>query len=114
VLASEPTRAQSLADTLSFRFRLDSITIDLSFSDNAKRWEDFEQKFHNQYRDVPAHDLRLDIYSGASPEGSASHNMWLGENRGQSIRRFVREPLRALQRHHRPYLRRVGNAEDRS
>lgn len=76
-------------DTLSIRFRLDSVSIDLSYADNKRNWYTFCQNFHVRYAHVPPSELRLDIYSGASPEGTASHNRWLGENRGRAIRSLV-------------------------
>lgn len=81
------------ADTLSIRFRLDSIRIDMGFADNAACWQQFEHHFLERYQGVNPAALRLDIYSGASPEGTPSHNRWLGENRGLAIRRLVRQRL---------------------
>ncbi len=81
------------ADTLCIRFRLDSISIDMDYADNAKAWQTFERNFLAHYANVSPLALRLDIYSGASPEGTAAHNRWLGENRGQAIRRLVRQQL---------------------
>jgi len=85
--------AQTESDTLSIRFRLDSIRVDMGYADNAKAWGTFKQRFSERYASADPMRLRLDIYSGASPEGSAAHNRWLGENRGQSIRRLVRQHL---------------------
>ena len=80
-------------DTVSIRFRLDSIRIDMDFADNARQWETFEKNFREHYAGIPSAALRLDIYAGASPEGTAAHNRWLGEGRGQAIRRLVRQRL---------------------
>ncbi|MBQ3753340.1 MAG: DUF3575 domain-containing protein [Prevotella sp.] len=93
VLFFGTVQAQFLTDTLSIRFRLDSTRVDLGFADNARAWETFERNFHRHYDGLSPHTLRLDIYSGASPEGTAAHNRWLGENRGLSIRRLVRQNL---------------------
>jgi len=91
---SEPqSKAVVQADTLDIRFRLDSIRIDMNYAGNAKTWEKFESSFRNRYSGVSPEALRLDIYSGASPEGTAAHNRWLGENRGIAIRRLVRQRL---------------------
>ena len=81
------------ADTLCLRFRLDSVVIDMSYADNAAVWQQFEQNFLRHFDGVPSRRLRLDIFSGASPEGTAAHNRWLGENRGIAIRRLVRQRL---------------------
>ncbi len=80
-------------DTLYIRFRLDSIRIDMSYAGNADRWTAFERRFRERHAGVPAGAMRLDIYSGASPEGPAAHNRWLGENRGIAVRRLVRQHL---------------------
>ncbi len=80
-------------DTLSIRFRLDSVTINMAYADNRRNWDTFCQNFRSRYADVPPAQLRLDIYSGASPEGSAAHNRWLGENRGRAIRSLVQREL---------------------
>ena len=93
VLSCGTVLAQSQADTLGIRFRLDSIRIDMDFAGNRQAWETFEQNFRNHYSNASPRSLRLDIYSGASPEGTAAHNRWLGENRGIAIRRLVRQRL---------------------
>jgi len=81
------------SDTLNIRFRLDSIRIDMGYADNAQVWNAFEENFLSKYADAEPRSLRLDIYSGASPEGYAAHNRWLGENRGLAIKRLVRQRL---------------------
>ena len=80
-------------DMLQIRFRLDSVRIDMSYAGNGEAWRAFEEKFSERCTGVDPRLLRLDIYSGASPEGTASHNRWLGENRGIAIRRLVRQRL---------------------
>lgn len=92
-LAPLTVRAQFVADTLNILFPLDSIRIDMDFGDNEARWTAFEQRFRARYAHLPAASLRLDIYSGASPEGVPKHNEWLGEHRGQAVRRLVRSRL---------------------
>ena len=81
------------AVSLFMRFRLDSVRIDMSYADNQRAWDTFEHTLNSRYSDVPPEQLRLDIYSGASPEGTAQHNRWLGENRGQAIRSLVRQRM---------------------
>ena len=80
-------------DSLYIQFRLDSIRIDMDFAGNREAWDNFERVFRKHYAHVSPRSLRLDIYSGASPEGTAAHNRWLGENRGIAIRRLVRHRL---------------------
>lgn len=93
VLFFGTVRAQSLCDTLNIRFPMDSIRVDMDYADNARAWETFESHLRRNYAGVSPCALRLDIYSGASPDGTAAHNRWLGENRGIAIRRLVRERL---------------------
>lgn len=93
VLSCETMLAQLQTDTLGIRFRLDSIRIDMDFAGNRQAWDTFEQNFRDHFQNVSPRFLRLDIYSGASPEGTAAHNRWLGENRGIAIRRLVRQRL---------------------
>lgn len=81
------------AISLFMRFRLDSVRIDLSYAGNQLAWDAFEHALDSQYAAVPPEQLRLDIYSGASPEGTAQHNRWLGENRGLAIRGLVRQRM---------------------
>lgn len=80
-------------DTLCIQFPVDSIRIDMGFRGNQQRWDSFKERFYRDFSSLSPGSLRLDIYSGASPEGTAAHNRWLGENRGQAIRRLVRQQL---------------------
>jgi len=91
--AAAQTGGALLTDTLSIRFRMDSTRVDLAFDGNDLRWATFEENFYRRYANVQPGALRLDIYAGASPEGTAAHNRWLGENRGLSIRRLARQRL---------------------
>ncbi len=93
-LFSRAASASNLVtDTLTIRFRLDSIRVDMDYADNRRSWEEFEANFRDTYYGKSPYGLRLDIYSGASPEGSFIHNRWLGESRGEAIRRLVRQRL---------------------
>ena len=93
VLSAWTVQAWSQADTLNIRFRLDSIRVDMDYAGNREAWDAFEQYFRTRCSGMSPRSLRLDIYSGASPEGPAAHNHWLGENRGLAIRRLVRQRL---------------------
>ena len=84
---------QVQSDTLSIRFRLDSIRIDMDYAGNGAAWEAFRRRFRESYGSASPRSLRLDIFSGASPEGPAAHNRWLGESRGVAIRHLVRQSL---------------------
>lgn len=80
-------------DTLSIRFRMDSIFIDMDYANNRQSWNQFEHNFRKHFSTKSPRALQLDIYSGASPEGPAKHNRWLGENRGEAIRWLVRKQM---------------------
>ncbi len=79
----------SATDTLEIYFRLDSTSIDMSFGDNTRRWQQFEERFFHDYEGRNAAGIQFDIYAGASPEGPASHNRELGEGRGQAIAELI-------------------------
>ena len=80
-------------DTLVIRFPVDGITVNMDYADNEASWDAFEQVFNEHFAGASPRHLQLDIYSGASPEGPARHNRWLGENRGQALRWLVRERM---------------------
>ena len=80
-------------DTLQLRFRLDSIHIDMGYIDNAKVWRTFEENYQRYFARADSLPLRIDIYSGASPEGPAAHNIWLGESRGVALQNQIRKLL---------------------
>lgn len=80
-----------MSDTLKILFHVDTVRINMDFGDNRAAWERFQRKFEERYAGKSSRSLCLDIYSGASPEGYAAYNRWLGENRGLSIRRLIQE-----------------------
>ena len=82
-----------LTDTLEIRFKLDSVMINMHFDGNMKRWNTFERNFKRRFAGKNPLGVRIDIYSGASPEGTASHNRWLGQERGESIRELIERRL---------------------
>lgn len=84
---------KQLSDTLQVRFRLDSIRIDLGFASNRANVRRFTDAFNEHFSHVNPDAIQLDIYAGASPEGPADHNYWLGRERGASIRRLIRDSL---------------------
>ena len=71
-------------DSIRFRFQTDSTRVDLTKEENRRAWQSFEQMFRRDLDGVATGFVRLDIFCGASPEGSASHNLWLGEQRGRA------------------------------
>ncbi|MBQ9660454.1 MAG: hypothetical protein IJV37_04215 [Bacteroidales bacterium] len=96
---SRPLQAQPLPgpevrpDTLEIRFKLDSTRVDLDFAGNGQRLDEFLRNFNTRYAGRNPLGIQLDIYAGASPEGPANHNRWLGGERGASIARALRERL---------------------
>jgi len=86
--------SSNLSDTLEIRFKLDSILINMHFDDNMHRWDTFERNFRKRFAGRNPLGVRIDIYSGASPEGTVSHNRWLGQERGESIRELIEQRLR--------------------
>lgn len=92
-LAQQRLDAGARSDTLEVRFKLDDISVDQGFDGNRRRIRAFRDACQSQYAGKPQNTLQLDIYAGASPEGTASHNRWLGRQRGLSIRNFLRDSL---------------------
>lgn len=78
-------------DSIRFRFQTDSTRVDLTKEENRRAWQSFEQMFRRDLDGVATGFVRLDIFCGASPEGSASHNLWLGEQRGRAIGRLFNQ-----------------------
>ena len=85
---NEPKSAE-----LNILFPAGSVDVDMSYMGNAERWNSFEQAFRANFGDRIIPNLRLDIYSGASPEGIPSRNKWLAENRGRAVRHLIRQRL---------------------
>lgn len=85
--------SSTVSDTLDVKFRLDSTRIDFDFDGNRMRIEKFVNDFNTHYAGYNPAALQLDIYAGASPEGTGNHNHWLGKERGNAIRRLVRDSL---------------------
>lgn len=82
-----------VSDTLEVLFRLDSTRIDRDFGGNRERISRFVQAYHANYSQYNPDAVQIDIYAGASPEGTGDHNRWLGQSRGNSIRRLIRDSL---------------------
>ena len=90
---AQPGTPKISTDTLNILFRNASVRIDFNFANNARVWQNFEDVFLRDYSHYNPENLRLDIYSGASPEGNRAHNEWLGEHRGQAVAQLVRKRL---------------------
>lgn len=78
---------RKFADTLNLRvyFRYGISAVDLEFRDNAGRLETFENLIHQLRADTSAHVTRIDIRSGASPEGNSDAQKRLASYRGLQV-----------------------------
>lgn len=99
LLALFPLRGMSQtaevdSDTLEIRFKLDSVMINMHFDGNMERWNQFERDFNQRFAGKNRLGIVVDIYSGASPEGTVEHNRWLGQERGESIKQLIEQRLR--------------------
>lgn len=85
--AHPPVLAQSNWDTLRLTtyFRYGASSVDLEFRDNAGRLETFEDLIHQLRADTSAHVTRIDIRSGASPEGNSDAQKRLASYRGGRV-----------------------------
>lgn len=84
---------QSQSAELNILFPAGSVVVDMNYMGNDQRWRAFEDAFRKNYGGKNLSNLRLDIYSGASPEGVPSRNKWLAENRGRAVRHLIRQRL---------------------
>jgi hypothetical protein len=91
LMTAQTTQPQTAE--LNILFPAGSVAIDMNYMGNAQRWEAFERAFRTNYGEKSKANLRLDIYSGASPEGVPSRNKWLAENRGRAVRHLIRQRL---------------------
>ena len=53
-------------DTLTIRFRMDSIYINMDYADNRQAWNQFEQNFYKHFSNRSPRALQLDIYRFAN------------------------------------------------
>lgn len=85
--AHPPVLARSGQDTLLLTtyFRYGASALDLEFRDNAGRLETFEDLVHQLRADTSAHVTRIDIRSGASPEGNSDAQKRLASTRGAQV-----------------------------
>ena len=85
--------AQEARDTLEVHFRVGNSNLDLNFADNKRQIDQFVEYVNTHYADVPAQYLKLDVYSGASPEGPVELNRRLGEERGLALKQALLDRL---------------------
>ncbi len=85
--------AQEARDTLEVHFRVGNSNLDLNFADNKRQIDQFVEYVNTHYADVPAQYLKLDVYSGASPEGPVEINRRLGEERGLALKQALLDRL---------------------
>lgn len=92
-LTCAQANAQEARDTLEVHFRVGNSNLDLNFADNKREIDQFVQYINANYANVPAQYLKLDVYSGASPEGPIEINRRLGEERGLALKQALLDRL---------------------
>lgn len=85
--------AAEASDTLEVHYRVGISSLDPNFADNKRQIDQFVDYVNATYANVPAQYLKLDVYSGASPEGPIELNRRLGEERGLALKDALLEKL---------------------
>lgn len=85
VSAQEISEVYVTSDTLQVYFRQGNIRLDPSFRDNGTRLEEFSEHFKTLLDNPQSKVRSILIVSGASPEGSSTHNRYLSENRAKVV-----------------------------
>ena len=85
--------AAETSDTLEVHYRVGISSLDPNFADNKRQIDQFVDYVNATYANVPAQYLKLDVYSGASPEGPIELNRRLGEERGLALKEALLERL---------------------
>ena len=85
--------AAEASDTLEVHYRVGISSLDPNFADNKRQIDQFVDYVNATYANVPAQYLKLDVYSGASPEGPIELNRRLGEERGLALKEALLERL---------------------
>lgn len=91
--SAQQAMAVTDGDTLEVRFRVGQSDIDPAYSNNQQRVDEFVRRINYRYAHVPGDLLKLDIFTGASPEGPSELNRRLGEQRGLALRKLLTEKL---------------------
>lgn len=79
----------ALADRLSIRFPLDSVTIHPELGNNRSELDKIRAGLERVRKDTSAVLKRLTVKGYASPEGRYDHNAFLAQGRTQSIADYV-------------------------
>lgn len=85
VSAQETSEVYVTSDTLQVYFRQGYIRLVPQFRDNGKRLEAFSQHFKSLLGNPESKVRSILIVSGASPEGSSTHNRYLSEKRAKVV-----------------------------
>ena len=94
--AINASAAEVEGDTLEVHFRLGLSNLDMSFSDNEQRINDFVERVKAHYANQPKMSLKMDVYGGASPEGPNELNRRLGEERGIALKNVLAKRLEGI------------------
>lgn len=73
------------SDTLQVYFRQGDIRLEPQFRDNGERLEEFSRRFKSLLDNPESKVRSILVVSGASPEGSSTHNRYLSDNRAQVV-----------------------------
>lgn len=87
--AQEISRVYVTSDTLQVYFRQDAIQLEPQFRNNGTRLRDFSLLFKDLLHNPQNRVRSILIVSGASPEGSSTHNRYLSDNRAKVIYNYL-------------------------
>lgn len=90
-LLSLSAAAQSVPvrDTLVVFFRVGQGDLDLNYVGNRARLQEFTRRIRAEHEKAPNAFLQVDVFAGASPEGTPEMNYRLAEQRGNAMRQAV-------------------------
>ena len=80
----------SYRDTLVVFFKQSQSDLDLNYVNNRQRLQEFAKRIRAEAAQAPSNAfLQVDVFAGASPEGTPEMNYRLAEQRGMSLRQAV-------------------------
>lgn len=85
VSAQEVSEVYVTSDTLQVYFRQGKILLEPQFRDNGERLEEYSMRFKSLLDNPESKVRSILVVSGASPEGSSTHNRYLSDNRAKVV-----------------------------
>lgn len=85
--------SQERRTEVCFEFRVNSMTIDSTYSDNAARMREIITFLQNVRQDSTTHIAEVSFRGAASPEGSYQLNRKLARGRLSVLERLVRQEI---------------------